>query len=180
MTVAKWWKYVRENRAYHGAGLLITRTEPVTGSTEVLLGLRNRWPGKGRWSIPGGEREWDGVQRRYTESFLECARRETEEEFCRGELFTTGRTLWRRLADVLPPDFSPESLPPPWTVWRPYFRWHTYLVRLRARPTGWPVLDTWEFSRSEWWRTDLLPGNTYVYACRALRWFRKKGYLPGT
>src|SRR3954452_21366012 len=60
-TMASWWKYVRENRAYHGAGLLFAWTELQTGGSQALLGLRKQPPGKDQWSIPGGERKWEGA-----------------------------------------------------------------------------------------------------------------------
>ena len=56
-----------QERPLVGIGVMILK------EGKVLLGKRRKFPGVGEWAFPGGHLE-------YTETFEECARRETREE----------------------------------------------------------------------------------------------------
>ena len=57
---------------YQGAGIMLIK-KSVDGYS-VLLGKRKYNPGKGKWSVPGGEKET------YDSDLLCCAKREFREE----------------------------------------------------------------------------------------------------
>ena len=99
-------------------------------------------------------------KRKAGESYLECALRETREEFCGRGLVPPELEAMNRN-----PDTPPVGIQAP--GW-PFFRWKTFLIELEARPplADWPVGYKCEFLEVAWFPADGLPEDIHPF----LRW----------
>ncbi len=139
---------------YKGAGILFVFSEQK-GTYEILLGKRRCRPHRGYWDIPGG-----GMSRRRDEGgFLNCARRETCEEFmgypeC-GSPDECRKRFEKCLKGCIPSSFDVQN-PPRTVVKIPFFEFHTYLFPLTGKPENFPILNC-EFTRDSWCNVEKLP-----------------------
>jgi len=147
------WKKLRK---YKGAGVLFVFSEQK-GSYEILLGERRYRPHRGYWDIPGG-----GMSRsRDDGDFLNCAIRETCEEFMRCPKYKNFEGYRKRFEECLkgciPSSFDVQN-PPRTVVKIPFFEFHTYLFPLTDKPENFPILNH-EFEGAKWYsfNTENLP-----------------------
>jgi len=127
-------------RRYKGAGILFYKREE--GNLFISLGKRTVRPQKDYWSIPGGKME--AKDRR---SFLDCAIRETREEY-----FSRNLSLF--------PSVTIDEESKCRVIIPLIFEYYTYL----ANVTGIELkfIPNWEFSKIEWFNVNHLPAKTHL------------------
>lgn len=137
---------------YRGAGLLLV-SRSGDGTLRFLLGRRVHNPGRGLWSIPGGEAELrEGFRRRiaglaiYDESYRGAALREAREEI----------RLWPGA-----PDWPGEGeIVPVWSVRSFVFDWSSYAWLVEnpglSPPTCPGVKPCVEFDALRWFTVEEL------------------------
>jgi ADP-ribose pyrophosphatase YjhB (NUDIX family) len=134
---------------WKGAGILFWKVEGKR--VFVHLGKRNVDPEKGQWSVPGG-----GMDTKDNGSFLNCAIRETNEEY-----FSYKKVL--RKDSIKGLNYFTYKVPM-------VFTYVTYFVKVKninPRPN-------FEFSKVDWFDINLLPLDIHEGALKAVNYLRSK------
>ena len=139
-------------RWYRGAGILFYKREE--GNLFISLGKRTVRPQKDYWSIPGGK-----MEAKDRSSFLNCAIRETTEEY-----FSRNLNLFPAITVN---EESKCRVIIPW-----FFEYHTYLVNVTGIELKFN--PNWEFSKIEWFNVKYLPAKTHLGVRYALLFFKYK------
>ncbi len=143
--VQRFIRKAREQRPYHGAGMLLYSSN-ASGRLQVLLGQRAINPGAGTWSIPGGKLKGG-------ETFWQGARREVGEELPIPQA---------QFGSGMESEFPSVRIVIPLL-----FYWQTFLVPMSASETELRWSD--EFVECRWFAVDALPEPLHYGTRRAVR-----------